>query len=308
MGYLGTPPQSGFITTSKQRVTSSTNNYVDLDHAISSIADVIVFVNFVKQDTTNLTLTTSTRITLGGTLVSSDIVEIHYLGKAVNTQTPATGTVTADALAGSIGLDKLSATGTKSSSTFLRGDNTFAEAGGGELVFIDKNISTSGGTYATMDNVFSSTYQNYVAFIGLSTSVENDVFFNYRVGDAGSTSLSEDASYKYAGRTAKSGAADATSNYGNNGDKVQFTHGSNANDNRLSAVTATMYFYTPYSTSFMARSTYTYFYQNSSAEVRGGAGGMLYGYLTAPKTGFSFYTSGGTIDEINIRVYGIKDN
>ena len=129
MAYLGTPPQSGFITTSKQRVTSSTNAYVDLDHAISSIADVIVFVNFVKQDTTNLTLTTSTRITLGDTLVSSDIVEIHYLGKAVNTQTPGTGTVTADALAGSIGLDKLSATGTKSSSTFLRGDNTFATAG-----------------------------------------------------------------------------------------------------------------------------------------------------------------------------------
>ena len=107
MAYLGTPPQSGFITTAKQRVTSSTNNYVDLDHAISSIADVIVFVNFVKQDTTNLSLTTSTRITLGGTLVSSDIVEIHYLGKAVNTQTPATGTVTNDMLAGSIANDKL---------------------------------------------------------------------------------------------------------------------------------------------------------------------------------------------------------
>ncbi len=120
MAYLGTPPQSGFITTAKQRVTSSTNNYVDLDHSISSIADVIVFVNFVKQDTTNLSLTTSTRITLGGTLVSSDIVEIHYLGKAVNTQTVADGT---------LGLAKLSATGTKSSSTFLRGDNTFATAG-----------------------------------------------------------------------------------------------------------------------------------------------------------------------------------
>ena len=101
MGYLCTPPQSGFITTAKQRATSSTNNYVDLDHAISSIADVIVFVNFVKQDTTNLSLTTSTRITLGGTLVSSDIVEIHYLGKAVNTQTPSTGTVTNDMLVNS---------------------------------------------------------------------------------------------------------------------------------------------------------------------------------------------------------------
>jgi hypothetical protein len=101
MAYLGVPPQSGFITTAKQRITSSTNNYVDLDHSISSLADVIVWVNFVKQDSTNLTLTTSSRITLGGTLVSSDIVEIAYLGKAVATQTPATGTVTNDMLVNS---------------------------------------------------------------------------------------------------------------------------------------------------------------------------------------------------------------
>ena len=107
MGYVGVPPQSGFITTAKQRVTSSTNNYVDLDHSISSLADVIVWVNFVKQDSTNLTLTTSTRITLGGTLVASDIVEIAYLGKAVATQTPDTGTVTNDMLAGSIANSKL---------------------------------------------------------------------------------------------------------------------------------------------------------------------------------------------------------
>ncbi len=117
MGYVGVPPQSGFITTAKQRVTGSTNNYVDLDNSISSLADVIVWVNSVKQDSTNLTLTTSTRITLGDTLTASDVVEIAYLGKAVATQTPDNGTIT---------LDMLSASGTKSSSTFLRGYNTFA--------------------------------------------------------------------------------------------------------------------------------------------------------------------------------------
>ena len=107
MGYLGTKPSSGFITTAKQRVTSSTNNYVDLDNAISSLSDVIVWVNSVKQDSTNLTLTTSTRITLGDTLTASDVVEIAYLGKAVATQTPDTGTVTNDMLAGSIANSKL---------------------------------------------------------------------------------------------------------------------------------------------------------------------------------------------------------
>ena len=118
MGYIGATPSNNFITTDSQRVTSSTNNYVDLDNSISSLNDVIVWVNSVKQDSTNLTLTTSTRITLGGTLTASDVVEIAYLGKAVATQTPDTGTVTNDMLAGSIANSKLA-----NSSITLNGDS-----------------------------------------------------------------------------------------------------------------------------------------------------------------------------------------
>ena len=205
MAYLGTPPQSGFITTAKQRVTSSTNNYVDLDHAISSIADVIVFVNFVKQDTTNLTLTTSTRITLGGTLVSSDIVEIHYLGKAVNTQTPATGTVTADALAGSIGLDKLSATGTKSSSTFLRGDNTFAEAGFTAKNFFSAYAPTNQSTNDTDTKVIfgtesfdtASAYDTSNGRFTVPTGEGGKYFLYAKIRHYNTTSMSREIIYFY---------------------------------------------------------------------------------------------------------------
>ena len=107
MSYFGAAPTGNFISTASQRVTGSTNNYVDLDHAISALSDVIVLVNSVKQDITNLTFTSGSRITLGGTLVSSDVVEIIYLGKSVATQTPGTGTVTNDMLAGSIANSKL---------------------------------------------------------------------------------------------------------------------------------------------------------------------------------------------------------
>jgi len=107
MAYLGSKPQSGFISNAKERYTGITTAYVDLNHSIASLADVIVWVNYVKQDATNLTLTSSTRITLGATLQNSDIVEIAYLGKAVATQTPDTGTVTNDMLAGSIANSKL---------------------------------------------------------------------------------------------------------------------------------------------------------------------------------------------------------
>ena len=107
MGYIGPAPKSGFISNAKERYTGITTAYVDLNHSISSLADVIVWWNGVKQDATNLTLTSSTRITLGATLVSADIVEVAYLGKAVSTQAPATGQVTNDMLAGSIANSKL---------------------------------------------------------------------------------------------------------------------------------------------------------------------------------------------------------
>ena len=196
MAYLGTPPQSGFITTAKQRVTSSTNNYVDLDHAISSIADVIVFVNFVKQDTTNLTLTTSTRITLGGTLVSSDIVEIHYLGKAVNTQTPATGTVTNDMLAGSIANAKLA-----NSSITLNGSAVSlggsATVGGDNTPILSVGLSSpqtlTSNTWATI--IFNTEILDASAIYNNSTGVATPtsgtylMIFAANIGGGGNSSL-----------------------------------------------------------------------------------------------------------------------
>ena len=120
--YIGTPPQSGFISQeANQYFTGLTQNYIDLNQSISSLSSVIVLVNGVVQENSDLTLTSSTRITLGATLVSADKVTCIYVAKISSTQAPATGTVT---------LDMLSASGTKNSTTFLRGDNTFAVAGG----------------------------------------------------------------------------------------------------------------------------------------------------------------------------------
>ena len=213
MAYLGTPPQSGFITTAKQRVTSSTNNYVDLDHAISSIADVIVFVNFVKQDTTNLSLTTSTRITLGGTLVSSDIVEIHYLGKAVNTQTPATGTVTNDMLAGSIANSKLanSSITLNGSAVSLGGSATISSGDFVRLSTIDQDLGTSQKIQFT--SVFSSDYDFY-RLIGRANVGSNQqalIYFRWlNSSDAEQTS----AEYHYAGYGRYSNTNDSGGNIG----------------------------------------------------------------------------------------------
>jgi len=187
MGYVGVPPQSGFITTAKQRVTSSTNNYVDLDHSISSLADVIVWVNFVKQDSTNLSLTTSTRITLGGTLVSSDIVEIAYLGKAVATQTPDTGTVTNDMLAGSIANSKLanSSITLNGSAVSLGGSATI---GGGKLLQFVNLATTSNVTVSSTSYTSGNLSQSFTP-----TASSSKVFILLQLGVFLNVSTSQDA-------------------------------------------------------------------------------------------------------------------
>ena len=108
MAYLGTKPQSGFISQeANQYFTGLTQNYIDLNQSISSLSSVIILVNGVVQENSTMSLTSSTRITLGDTLVSADKVTCIYVAKISSTQAPATGTVTNDMLAGSIANDKL---------------------------------------------------------------------------------------------------------------------------------------------------------------------------------------------------------
>src|SRR6056300_1826119 len=82
---------------------------------------------------------------------------LHY-GVGLIT-TPSDGTVTTAKLAdSSVSLAKLTATGTKDATTFLRGDNTFAEAGGGieeaDQWRINANLTT-----ASMSGYFTANWE-----------------------------------------------------------------------------------------------------------------------------------------------------
>ena len=111
MGYIGVTPEAGFTTGLLDRFTSTTGTTVTLTHEISSENDIIVFVNFVKQDSTNYSVGGSGNktLTLGGTLVSSDVVEVHYLNIVNQTSAPSAGSVgssqiTADVITGQTAL------------------------------------------------------------------------------------------------------------------------------------------------------------------------------------------------------------
>ena len=111
MAYIGLPPKANFTSGLLDRFTSTTGTTVTLTHDISSENDIVVFVNFVKQDSTTYSVggTGNKTLTLGGTLVSSDIVEVHYLnivGQTINPSANSVGSsqLTADVITGQTAL------------------------------------------------------------------------------------------------------------------------------------------------------------------------------------------------------------
>jgi hypothetical protein len=75
-----------------------------------------------------------------------------FLGKAVQTVNPPNG---------SVGISQLSATGTKDSTTFLRGDNTFASAGGDNTPAFMAESDVGQGTSNAADALIQYNLERY---------------------------------------------------------------------------------------------------------------------------------------------------
>jgi len=119
--YLGNQPALAYTSFAKQDFTTSATTSYTLDYPVANANEIALFINFVRQEPTTAYSATGTSLTLTSATSASDDMYCVFLGKALQTVNPP---------AGSVGLSQLSATGTKDATTFLRGDNTFASAGG----------------------------------------------------------------------------------------------------------------------------------------------------------------------------------
>ena len=101
----------------------------------------IVSLNGVVQSSGDSYTIASSQITFASTLASSDVIDfILILGDTLNVGTPSDATVS---------LAKLTASGTKDSTTYLRGDNTFATVSGTALTgSTDNQVTTVTGANA----------------------------------------------------------------------------------------------------------------------------------------------------------------
>ena len=104
-------------------------------------------VNFTPNSANSLQVSIDGVVQAGNFTVSGSTIDFGVAIPATSTNDfifhYGTGLITTPA-DGTVGLAQLSATGTKDSTTFLRGDNTFAEAGGGKLLqFVTATASST---------------------------------------------------------------------------------------------------------------------------------------------------------------------
>ena len=96
MTYIGQQPSSTFDCGIQDRFTGLTTNTVTLTHDISSEVDILVVWNNIVQDSSTYSVggVGNKTLTLGGTLVSADIVTVYYTNKVMQSVNPTAGSVT----------------------------------------------------------------------------------------------------------------------------------------------------------------------------------------------------------------------
>jgi hypothetical protein len=126
MAYIGKQPTIGAYKVLDSITTSATDTFALTSggnaYYPASANHCIVSLNGVIQAPISSFTISGSNIVFASALTTSDVIDfIQVLGDVLNIGTPSDGTV---------GIAKLSATGTPSSSTFLRGDNSWQSAGG----------------------------------------------------------------------------------------------------------------------------------------------------------------------------------
>jgi hypothetical protein len=211
MSYIGKQPIIGNFVKLDTITTSATTTFNLLNGGVAyfpqSANNCLVSLNGILQAPTDSYTISGSTIIFSSALTTSDVIDfIIVLGDVLSLATVSDST---------IGLAKLTATGTPSSSTFLRGDNSWASAG----ATAGQVIQVVSATYSTAETTSSSSFvtsnltvsitpssssnkilvlangvaasANNTTHMGLtlyrnSTNLSNDTYMNHFYSNAGS--------------------------------------------------------------------------------------------------------------------------
>ena len=94
MPFIGNKPADSYLTLEKQTFTTSATDTYSLDREVSSVNDIELFLNNVRQEPTEAYTISGTTLTLASAITASDSMYCIYQGRSVGTTKPADNTIT----------------------------------------------------------------------------------------------------------------------------------------------------------------------------------------------------------------------
>ena len=180
MAYIGkTPVLGNFVKLDSITVVNGQAAYTMQNGGVNftsydNVNQFLVSLNGILQSPTDSFTVSGSTLTFASNLSTGDVIDfVMVLGNTLDVGTPSDNTVTAAKLAdSSVSLAKLTATGTKDATTFLRGDNTFATAGGGDTVLLH---TATGSDVSSIDinGYFTSDYDHYKLIYSVYAATNN---------------------------------------------------------------------------------------------------------------------------------------
>ncbi len=93
MSYIGNQPAESYSAFQKQDFTTSATTSYTLDHPVANQNEIALFINFVRQEPTTAYTASGTSLTLTSATSATDDMYCVFLGKAVQTVNPPSGSV-----------------------------------------------------------------------------------------------------------------------------------------------------------------------------------------------------------------------
>ena len=314
MAYIGNQPSESFTSFATQEFTTSATTSYTLDHAVTNENEIALFINNVRQQPGSGKAYTAsgTTLTLSAATASTDTMYCVFLGRALQTVTPATNSITA----AMVGNDLISG---KDALTDEPADtDEFLISDAGTLKRIDASLV--GGSYkllttTTASNVssfaingfFSSTYDIYKLFLFNVYGANSDQDIRMRVNTTGSYTEQTAQKYFYVFNRLDG----TTSNSNNSEEAVQYESSNNGlmvgrhSDTSTKLTNSEITLFKP-SDSSNFFGTFTHFGGwNSGTEICTGTSTGFYTVTTAV-TGVTILSQSGNIYCEKAYLYGLK--
>ena len=272
MAYIGNQPAESFTSFATQEFSTSATTSYTLDHAVTNENEIALFVNNVRQQpgSGKAYTATGTALTLSAATASTDTMYCVFLGRALQTVTPATNSITAAMVGNDLisGKDALTSSPADTdeflvsdAGTLKRIDYSLIKSAG-----LNKLITTTLGSNASQidfDSTYiTSTYTNYYV-VGHLLPVTDNVFLNLRVMTSGTV---QSGSSDYGSGAASSGSSAYTTDNAHAQIVMNHTNGGNASGEGVSFF---MNLYNPLSTTFSTAVNGICTYENTGGNEEG---------------------------------------